>query len=312
MANMISILLASYNGEKYITEQIESLLCQTFLDFKLFICDDKSTDNTFSLILEYAKKYPDKVLVTQNIENSSSAKHNFMQMMLSHKDDYVMLCDQDDVWLPNKIELTLARMKEMESRVGTDTALLVHTDLRVVSEDLATVISPSFKEAMNSNFSRAKLSDQIIQNTLTGCTVMYNRCLSDLIDRVPGFMVMHDWWLMLIASAFGEIDSVDAQTVLYRQHGKNSIGAKDVRKISYKINKLTHYSDMKRALDETYQQAESFLDAYNDQLNSEQTELLETYCKIPSMPKIRRWQTMCRLGCLKNGISRKIASFIFV
>jgi len=309
---MISILLASYNGEKYITEQIESLLCQTFQNFKLFICDDKSTDDTYSLVLRYAEKYPDRILVAQNKENSSSAKYNFMQMMISHKDDYVMLCDQDDVWLPNKIEITLAKMKEMESRVGADSALLVHTDLRVVSEDLTMVISPSFKEAMNSNFNRVMLRDQIIQNTLTGCTVLYNRSLADLIDRMPRFMVMHDWWLMLIASAFGGIEGIDAQTVLYRQHGENSIGAKDVRKISYKINKLVNYSDMKLALEETYQQAESFLGAYRAQLNYEQIELLETYCKIPGMSKVRRWQTMCRLGCLKNGISRKIASFIFV
>jgi len=309
---MVSILLASYNGEKYITEQIDSLLCQTFQNFKLFICDDKSTDGTYSLILRYAEKYPDRILVAQNKENSSSAKYNFMQMMISHKDDYVMLCDQDDVWLPNKIEITLAKMKEMESRVGADSALLVHTDLRVVSEDLTTVISPSFKEAMNSNFNRVRLRDQIIQNTLTGCTVIYNRTLADLIDRMPRFMVMHDWWLMLIASAFGGIEGIDAQTVLYRQHNENSIGAKDVRKIRYKINKLVNYSDMKLALEETYLQAESFLSAYRAQLNDEQIELLETYCKIPGMSKIRRWQTMCRLGCLKNGISRKIASFIFV
>ena len=309
---MISILLASYNGEKYIAKQIDSLLSQTFQNFKIYICDDKSTDETFPIIQSYAEKYPDKIIVTQNTENSGNAKHNFMKMMIKRKGEYVMLCDQDDVWLPDKIGLTLEKMRKMEEQYGLETPLLVHTDLRVVSGDLSTVISPSFKEAMNANYSRTKLRDQIIQNTLTGCTVMYNRSLANLIDREPQFMVMHDWWLMLVAAAFGKIDSLNKQTVLYRQHGKNEIGAKDVRTLKYKINKLLMYQDIRRALNETYLQAESLLIAYKDLLSNEQIQFLEAYCKIPQMPKVKRWRTICRLGCFKNGISRKIANFIFI
>ena len=214
---MISILLASYNGEKYIAEQIESLLGQTIQDFKLFICDDKSTDGTFNIVAEYSQKHPEKIFAEQNSENSGGTKHNFLRMMINHKADYVMLCDQDDVWLPDKIEVTLARMKDMESEYGADTPLLVHTDLKVVNENLKTV-SPSFKAAMNANYEKTRLRNQIIQNTLTGCTAMYNRALANLITDIPRFTVMHDWWLNVTASAFGRISAIDAQTVLYRQH----------------------------------------------------------------------------------------------
>jgi len=309
---MISILMATYNGQSYIARQIESILRQSCQDFVLYINDDASTDNTFHIAHKFASEFPEKIKISQNAENSGSAKYNFIDMMIAHKSDYVMLCDQDDVWLPDKIELTLAEMRRMESKYSSDTPILVHTDLRVVSEDLNRVISPSFKEAMNADYSRTKLRDQIIQNTLTGCTVMYNRSLAGLIDKKPGFMIMHDWWLMLIAAAFGQISSLDAQTLLYRQHGENAIGAKDVRKLTYKINKLRQYEDVKRALSETYLQAKSFLDTYKSKLTSEQIELLETYCRIPQMPKVKRWQTMLRLGTLKNGLSRKIANFIFV
>jgi len=307
---MISILLASYNGEKFIAEQINSLLQQTIHDFRLYIRDDRSTDSTFHIIQGFAEKHPDKIFVAQNDANLG-AKYNFMKMMIEHKDAYVMLCDQDDVWLTEKIEVTLAKMKKMESEFGEKTPLLVHTDLRVVNEKLETV-SPSFKAAMNADYSKTKLHHQVIQNTLTGCTVMYNRALADLITQTPSFMVAHDWWLMLIASAFGHISSLDNQTILYRQHTKNEIGARDVRATGYKINKLLHYREIKNALNDTYLQAQCFLDVHKERLTEGQKEFLLAYCDIPNHSKLIRWFIICRLGVLKNGWARKAANFIFI
>ena len=308
---MISILLASYNGEKYIAEQIDSLLAQKNRDFKLFINDDKSTDNTYEIISEYAEKYPEMIFATQNEQNSGGAKCNFIRMMIEHKDDYVMLCDQDDIWLPDKIEISLAKIKEMETIHGMETPLLVHTDLHVVNETLK-MISPSYKIAMNADYSKTRLRNQIIQNTLTGCTVIYNRALSNLVTEIPQFMVMHDWWLMLIAAAFGKVAALDEQTVLYRQHGSNDIGAKDVRTLRYKINKLMHSKEVKKAISDTYLQAQSFINIFRGTLTSEQQELLTKYCDIPNHIKPIRWFSIYHLGTLKNGISRKIAHFIYI
>ena len=308
---MISILLASYNGGKYITEQIDSLLAQTNLDFKLFIRDDKSTDNTYEIISEYAQKYPGKIFASQNERNSGGAKHNFIKMMIEHKNDYVMLCDQDDIWLPDKIEISLAKIREMETMHGKETPLLVHTDLHVVNERLKT-ISPSFKAAMNADYSKTRLRNQIIQNTLTGCTAIYNRALSDLVTETPQYMIMHDWWLMLITAAFGKATALDEQTVLYRQHGNNDTGAKDVRTLRYKIDKLLHGKEVRKALSDTYMQARSFFDLFHGNLTSVQKDLLTKYCDIPNHVKPVRWITICRLGVLKNGFARKIANFIFI
>jgi len=222
-----------------------------------------------------------------------------------------MLCDQDDVWLPEKIELTLAKMYEMESEFGTEAPLLVHTDLRVVDEKLET-ISVSYKDAMNADYGKTKLRNQVIQNTLTGCTVMYNRALADLIAEIPPYIVMHDWWLMLIASTFGKITSVDEQTVLYRQHGGNIIGAKNVRSLQYIAHKLAHNSEIKMVLNETYMQAKSLLVIFEFKLTMKQKELLTSYCDIPNRCKLMRWVTICRLGVFKNGVARRIALFIFI
>ena len=308
---MITILLATYNGEKYIAEQLDSLLSQTYQDFKVIVRDDCSTDGTYAILEDYAGKYPGKFNVSKNEVNTGGAKHNFIQMMIEYKDDYVMLCDQDDVWLPDKIKITLAKMKEAESDYGADTPLLVHTDLRVVDEKLETV-SPSYRYAMNSNYQNTSLRHQVIQNTLTGCTCMYNRALADLVMEAPSFMIMHDWWLMLTAAAFGRIAPMETQTVLYRQHSQNEIGAKNVRTLKYKIRKLLDHQSIKVALNETYLQAQSLREVYADKLSTEQREFLRAYRDIPNHGKFGRWIKVCRLGVLKHGIARKVATFIFI
>ena len=309
---MVLILMAVYNGEAFIADQIKSILEQSYQDFVLYINDDASTDSTFDIAKQFSAEFPGKIIVTKNHANSGGAKHNFFDMMSKYKNDYIMLCDQDDIWLPDKIKVTLAEMKKAETTYTANTPILIHTDLRVVNENLSRIVSHSFKEAMNANYSRTLLRDQVIQNTLTGCTAMYNKSLANLIEKKPRFMVMHDWWLMLIASAFGEIVTIDEQTILYRQHSKNLIGAKDVRKLLYKVNKLLRYREIKTALSETYIQSQSFLDIYKDRLTSEQIELLEVYCKIPEMYKLKRLQTILRLGTRKNGLSRNIAYSMFV
>lgn len=308
---MICILLASYNGERYIGEQIESLLKQTIQDFVLCIHDDHSSDNTFAIIQDYAARYPSKIIAMQNTVNSGGAKHNFVRMMLEYKEDYVMLCDQDDVWLPEKIEQTFAKMQEMENKYSRETPLLVHTDLMVADENLQ-IISSSFASTINVNCNRTQLKEQLVQNVLTGCTAMYNRALADLLLNEPDYMMMHDWYLMLIAVAFGKIEFLKERTVLYRQHGSNEIGVKDVRRLKYKLNKLLNYKEIKTAISNTYLQASSFLTCFRDRLTDEQIALLETYCCIPRMHKIARWNTIYRLGVSKNSLDRKIAYFLFV
>jgi len=303
--------MATYNGERFIREQIDSILDQTYQDFKLYICDDVSTDNTFAIISRYAEANPDKIFVSQLEKNTGSAKHNFMKLMIEQKDDYLMLCDQDDVWFQDKIEVTLSKMKAMESTFGIETPILVHTDLEVVDNNLKT-ISPSFREAMNADYSKTELRNQVIQNTLTGCTAMYNRALADLIKIEPRYMVMHDWWLILLASAFGKVGVVDAQTVLHRQHNKNEVGAKDVRTLRYKVDRVLKYKKVKEAINITYMQADSLLRTYFEDLSTDQRKLLTTYSDIPNHFKLIRIYRIFRLGTHKNGFSRRVAHIIFI
>jgi len=307
---MISILLATYNGEKYISEQIDSLLSQTVQEFRLYICDDLSNDATFSIVTGYADKYPDRIFATQNAENTSGAKYNFLRMMIEHKDDYVMLCDQDDVWLPDKIEKSLKKIKEVEKEFGLHTPALIHSDLKVVNDDL-DVISSSYEKMSNKDFNVTSLNFAVTMNNVAGCTALYNRALADLIREVPDFIVMHDWWLSLTAAALGKIRALKEPTVLYRQHGDNDSGAKKVLSFRYIYHVLTHLKKMAAMIDDSYSQAGVFLELNKDRLTAEGSALLAAYASIPSLSKKKRLGTVFRYKTFMYGFARKAAQ-IFI
>lgn len=307
---MISILMATYNGARFIAEQINSLLLQTEQNFVLHIQDDCSSDETFSVLCDYAAKYPQKIIVHRRTENCGGAKWNFLYLMADYQDDYVMLCDQDDVWLPNKIANTLKVMQAAENENGAETPLLVHTDLTVVNESLV-IISESLNKMLGLRMEYCVLSSQSIQNTITGCTAMYNRALAQLI-RVPQFCIVHDWWLGLIATSFGEIVYLPERTLLYRQHGANSIGAKNIMSFAYIINEAFHPRKIRAQLKATYQQAEEFLRIYGDITSPSQKAFLSEYASIPNYGKIQRWMILNRLRSLKSGFVRKLAQLIYI
>ncbi|MEA5084321.1 MAG: glycosyltransferase family 2 protein [Lachnospiraceae bacterium] len=308
---MISILLASYNGEKYIAQQIESVINQTYEDFILYINDDCSTDKTYEVEKKFEAKYPEKIKVTRSEKNSGSAKHNFMKMMLEHKDDYIMLCDQDDVWLPKKIEITLEKMQQLEKNNGGRKPILVHSDLKIVDDNL-NMIAPSFRKFMYADYNKTCLNNLLIQNIVTGCTVMYNRSLGDLIKKPEGYMVMHDWWLAIIAAAFGSIHHVNEPTILYRQHNNNSIGVRNMRSLKFIIAYMLRFKKIKKALTDTYNQAEAFYRTYSVEMNSEQKKLTRDYYLLAKKNKLVKIYTVFKLKTFKNGIVRNIGYILYI
>ena len=308
---MISILLPTYNGERFISKQIDSILAQSFQDFRLYILDDGSTDTTFSIVKEYARRNPGVIFAEQNEVNSGGAQSNFIRLMMRIKDDYVMLCDQDDVWMDDKIELSLEKAEEMERAYGYTTPILVHTDLTVVDEELK-IISESYKSMANLDYRFNRLNNLITMNVPTGCTIMYNRALADLITVEPDFMVMHDWWVSLIAAAFGEIGCVNTQTVLYRQHGGQVVGAKNVLSIKYIRYVLSHISVMADKLNNSYRQARSFLKIYSEDLTGVQLELFSAHSSMPRYSKLGKIITMIRYNTFLCGVARKVGQIIVI
>lgn len=305
---MVAVLLAVYNGEKYLKEQLESILSQTFSDVKIIIRDDGSNDNSPLIIEEYRKNYPQKIFVLSG-ESTGGAATNFAALLEHCDEDYIMFCDQDDVWLPDKIEKTLSVMKATEDY--GQTPVLVHTDLKVVDQNL-NVISPSFFDFQKLKQSKVSLPALLVQNYVTGCTIMINRALKQRCGKIPKGCIMHDWWLALIAIIFGELVCIDEATMLYRQHANNQVGAKSAYGFAFIKQKLATLDKVRENYNATYNQAKLLLDCYSDCLNVEVKDIVETYCSMKSMGKLKKIRTMRRYNFKKCTRLRVIGQYILM
>ncbi len=285
----VTILLATYNGAQHLPAQLDSLLDQTCTDWRLLVRDDGSTDATPSILADYQARFPDRISVVPGAGRNLGASGNFAALMAEADSDFLMFCDQDDIWLPEKIGRTLSAMRELEGRHGTELPLLVHTDLTVTDERL-TVVQPSLWRYQHTAPSlSAHLNRVLVQNYATGCTMLFNRAARDLALPIPTAAVMHDWWLVLVSAAFGQVGFVDAPLVLYRQHGVNEIGAQGFTPGDV-LRRFTQWQQARAIIRQVLGQGAAFLDRYRDRLTPPQREMLEVYARLDSFNGLlRRW-----------------------
>lgn len=264
---MIQILMPTYNGEKYLSQQLDSLLEQDLEDWQLIISDDGSADLSTEIIESYACRYPDKITVHHSGRHFGDAGRHYLYLLGIADADYVMFCDQDDVWCKDKISVTYQKMKEEENG---DMPVLVFTDLTPVDSDLKE-ISASMMSFQDQDPSRLDYRDLIFSNCVTGSTVMINRPLRDmaLACKDDRDIIMHDWWLAIVAARFGRIAYIDKATVLYRQHGSNQIGVRNNNGILHVFKRMADLRGVKEAVRKRKQQARLFLDTYRDSLTAE-------------------------------------------
>ncbi len=306
---MVTVLLAVYNGERYLAQQINSLLEQTVKDIKIIIRDDGSCDRSAEIISDFAKRYPEKISVISGAP-TGSALGNFSQLVKSADDDYIMFCDQDDVWLPEKIEKTLSVMQTAEKQTP-DTPILVHSDVSVVDSNLH-IVSPSFFEYQRLYQDNVCLPRLLVQNYVTGCTVMINRALLDICGEIPDDCAMHDWWLALVAVIFGRIVCIDEPLMLYRQHGDNQVGAKSSHGMAYIRNKLATLDKVRTNYNITYTQARRLNERYRERMNRSQCEILDAYCLMPQKNKLQKIRLMNKYGFKKGTTLRIIGQYFLM
>ena len=305
----ILILLAAYNGAAYLRPMVDSLLAQEGPSVQIILSDDGSSDETPDILAQYAAGYPETVIHYRSGQRFGCAQKHFAHLLERFRDaDYVMFCDQDDIWHKDKVRKTLALMLETE-RPGVPT--LVHTDLRVVDRE-GKELSPSFCLQSDLDGDRMALNHLLVQNVVTGCTVMINRPLAELACRcrlLDADMVMHDWWLALLAAACGNTAFLKEATIDYRQHGNNSVGAKNVRSPAYLLHRLRSQK-MRGAMKAAAQQAESFLLCYGDALSEEQNRLLAAFAATKDAGILRRDRIYLQYGLLKKGLVRRTAQLL--
>ena len=304
------ILLATYNGEKFLREQIDSVLAQQDVSLHILARDDGSTDNTLAILREYAQRLPGQFHLLEDGAGTGNAKWNFIKLTAASTASYVCFCDQDDIWLPNKVSRSLALMRELEAKHTTAVPMLVFTDLVVIDEAGAAIL-PSFwqrdqidPEAIN------QLNILIGHNVVTGCTAMLNRRCADLTLRMPDDSPMHDRWAGLIVACMGNGAFLPDKLVRYRQHGGNVIGA-PLEKVNF-WTKLRWPKTPEKRLEQWWinqRVAAALLSTYPNEMPASSRNILETYVRIGREPN--RWlrvYLLLRHNLLRNGLRRKLST----
>jgi glycosyltransferase involved in cell wall biosynthesis len=226
----IWIVLATFNAGPLLDPQIESIRAQTHTRWRLLIRDDSSSDDTARRLALWARRDP-RITLLSDQRGRLGTRATFsllLQAAVAHGAAWVALSDQDDVWLPAKLE----RLRACVAQEGLrqDRPALVHSDLEVVDPHLAPLHPSLFSMQGLRHEDDRPLPTLLLQNFVTGCTCLASRALLDFALPVPEDAVMHDWWLALCAASVGRLAFVPEATVRYRQHATSQIGAKDYRR----------------------------------------------------------------------------------
>jgi len=256
---VVDILLSTYNGEAYLREQLESILTQTYPNWRILFRDDGSSDGTTAILSEYRQRYAERFICVDSSCEHLGVVQSYSRLLMKSTAPLVMFSDQDDVWkkdkITNMVDVALQLMRE-------DPAMpfLIHSDLTVVDRNLR-IIAPSFWRYERIRPTRNGFSNILLKNTVTGCAAMINSCLRDICGTIPKEAIMHDWWVALLAAAVGIIVPLPYPTVFYRQHGRNEIGASR-RGLNYYIARVSRLPESRVINRALARQASVFIQQY--------------------------------------------------
>ena len=265
-ANVLKILLSTFNGEKYLAEQLSSLLRQTYPQLRIIIRDDGSTDATMDIVRRYALK-DERISYSQGA-NVGPAE-SFLSLLKEENGvaaAYYAFCDQDDIWKPDKVERAVAALQSRD----TGHPVLYCSGYTLFDSETGRQSVPPGRNI------RPGLRNALVENIATGCTLVLNRSARNLvISRTPRCALMHDWWCYLVVSAFGCVIYDPYASVQYRQHASNVIGAEAAPVERWK--KRIRMYRKRRGIPLVSRQAADFYDLYKDLMDAETKKTLEDF-----------------------------------
>jgi glycosyltransferase involved in cell wall biosynthesis len=289
---VIDIVLATYNGEKFLAEQIRSIQDNNGYDkwvSRLLVIDDGSTDTTFSIVKELSL-HDEKIVWLTNTSNKHGASNNFAFGLAQTLSSYIMLSDQDDVWLPEKIQLSLEKIKQLEKEyrsVPLFVPLLVFSDKEIVDEKLQPICSSYFKLRNIPKDWHSKFEQLCQQNVVSGCTMLFNRALLNKAMPIPEQAYMHDWWLALVASKCGKIELIDKPLIKYRQHANNTIGVNKRSNLSLITRFYHHLTQFEQNFLQIIEQAKAF-DSFEQKNGLSKSLTIDALATMHNLSKSQR------------------------
>ena len=287
----VNILMSTYNGQQFLAEQIRSIQEQSYTDWTLFIRDDGSSDNTKEILKDFEHQDSRIHLIDNDKSDNLGVIKSFHKLVNHDRADYYFFSDQDDVWLPNKLELSL---KEAQNYLA-DLPLMVYMDLKVVNQDLKIMTESMVKS--QSHHANTELVQELTENTVTGGVAMINHALAEMWQETDDIL-MHDWYLALLASAFGNLVFIDQPGELYRQHSDNVLGARTLSKRFKKwIRPHILFAVYWDLIKNSQKQASHLLQMPLSQSNR---ELIEAFVTIMDKSMLERFRILRKYGLRKN------------
>lgn len=293
--------MSTYNGEKYLAQQIKSIQDQTLTDWKLLIRDDGSSDRTPQIIKEFVDIDSRIVFINENDRENFGVIKNFYTLVKHEVADFYCFSDQDDYWLADKLEIQI----EEAVKHPLDCPLMVYMDLKVVDQNLRTIYESMIKS--QSGHANTELIQELSENAVTGGVSLINHALAERWTRTDR-IIMHDWYLALLACALGKLVFIDQPGELYRQHENNVLGARTLDK-RFKILRegpkkiFTRYWEL---IHQSQEQAQNILDDYSDILSEENKLILKNYVDFDKQPFIKRFQRIVKYRYTKNQLKHII------
>lgn len=276
----VEILMATYNGEKYLESQLYSIISQTQKDWTLLVHDDGSTDRTVEIIRTFQKRDSRIVFLEDNIKCGGPGA-NFLHLLHRSSGEYVMFCDQDDIWFESKLAIHLKAIQQYEQPFAVYSNGYTY--------DGEVIKTKNFVE-----FHRTCIQDSIFLNGgIHGCCIMMNRKLVRIAqNNSPDYIYMHDHFITMLAVTFGTMNYIDKALMLYRQHDQNVTGNVNVSFIS----RLKTFIDAENPVLEKrhYQANASFYQCFKNQMPVEDQTLFEAYLSFPKASKFQRLAIVLR------------------
>ncbi len=306
----ITVALAAYNGERYLPELLASLRGQEERDFLVLMRDDGSTDGTPGLLRRAALE--DSRFQLRADGAHLGAKGSFFALMRAAETPYVALCDQDDIWRADRLSACRRAMEAAEEEHGAGTPILVHSDCSLIDGE-GRALGGSFFAHQGWRGGAKSLQELLVQNNVTGCTVLMNRALYSLAaaHADPERVFMHDWFLAQTAAAFGEIVFVDAPLVAYRQHGANVLGASRGGLTGRAVRALRRGGEARARIRLTYEQAALLSASYGEALPAEARGIVQTYLDTRRKPWPLRPLRALRGGYRMQHPMARLGQFFF-
>jgi rhamnosyltransferase len=278
---MIDILLATYNGEQYIKQQIYSLLSQTYEDWNLIIHDDGSSDNTISIVKSFCQNDARVKFIEDNIRFGNPAE-NFIHLLKYSNAEYIMFCDQDDIWFDNKIELMLSHMINLDSHIPQ----VIYSNAYVWEPNngikgLATLTFPKNVESF-----------LFLNSGMQGCVSLFNDKMRDFLILWKGTCAMHDHLLHLTGLTLGKVTYLDTPLMLYRMHQNNVTGGTATKIIS--LNKIIKNSKVPVIDKSHYNAVRKFVEIYQNYIGEDKLNVINQYMSMPEKNIFQRWKTIIK------------------